>query len=240
MELHQLPDLSGWLFVEVWTLEEAAMLWAAIDPADHVGKRLHLLTNDLPPRQYRKAWMSLRAVSEAVSGGTLPFVDAWELHDDYQNGPWESKVDFPALPDPNKLIPEKTRVRQAAFRKWADTKRLPSYRQDVIRLNAQPIITAQLTDTQAPAATETLILPMPDFRDPGNPLSPIELRASIEIWEIVTSEAKYKKGMAVKDALKEALNNHPEHRELSTEAKNRISTVTNWNKKGGAPNTPGG
>ena len=216
------------------------MLWAAIDPADHVGERLHSLKKDLPLRQYKKAWILLRAVSEAICGGTLPFVEAWELHDDHQNGPWERKVDFPTLPDPNKLIPEKTRVRQAAFRKWADTKKLPSYRQDVMRLNALPTITAQLLEIQAPTATATLILPMPDFRDSANPLSPIELRASAEAWEIVTSEAKYEKGMAVKDAVKEVLSNHPDYRELSTEAKNRIATVVNWDKKGGAPKTPGG
>ena len=39
MEIHQLPDLSDWLYVEVWTLEETAMLWAAIDPADNIGIR---------------------------------------------------------------------------------------------------------------------------------------------------------------------------------------------------------
>ena len=46
MELHQLPDLSGWRYVEIWTLEEVAMLWAGIDPADHDGNRLHSLKNE--------------------------------------------------------------------------------------------------------------------------------------------------------------------------------------------------
>ena len=52
MELQQLPDLSDWRYVEVWTLEEAAMLWAAIDPAEHHGKQIIDLRESVSPRQY--------------------------------------------------------------------------------------------------------------------------------------------------------------------------------------------
>ena len=35
--IDKLPDLSDWLIVEVWTIEEAALLWAGINPLDAAG-----------------------------------------------------------------------------------------------------------------------------------------------------------------------------------------------------------
>lgn len=35
MDSQQLPDLLDWRYVEAWTLEDAAMLWAATDPLDY-------------------------------------------------------------------------------------------------------------------------------------------------------------------------------------------------------------
>ena len=219
------------------------MLWAGIDPADHDGNRLHSLKNDLPPKQYRKAWMSLRAVSEAVSGITLPFVEAWKLHDD-RNGDWEKKIEFPDLPDPNKLIPEKTRVRQAVFMKWAESKKIPSYRQEIIRhkSNVRTQTGSQLVDVCGPiptTVTATLVLPAPDFRDPLNPASPLELMASAEVWEIITAEEMHGKGKTVKTVAKQVLNTHPEFKAMSNSAKERIATVVNWEPQGGAPKTRG-
>jgi len=38
VELHELPDLSDWRLIEVWSIEEAAMLWAGIDPMGFVAQ----------------------------------------------------------------------------------------------------------------------------------------------------------------------------------------------------------
>lgn len=238
MEVHELPDLSGWRYIEIWTIEEIAMLWAAIDPSDHIGVRLGTLKNSLPIVQYKKAWISLRAVSEAVCGGTLPFVEAWELHDDFHHGHWEKKIEFPQLPDRNKMIHHMTRIRQAAFLKWAFDKKIPSYRQE-LQKSKQPV--EQLPNEGTPSAVALptkLELPAPSYLDPNNPLSPIELRAGVAAWKMVTSDGAYKEGKAIKDALRKALDEHAEYRSLSNDAKSRICTVTNWNKKGGAPKTP--
>jgi hypothetical protein len=104
MEPSQLPDLSGWRYVEIWTLEEVALLWAGVDPANHVGERLQDLRELLPPVQYKKAWMSLRAVSEAIAGGTLPFVESWEVHEDWQGNCFERKVEFPGFVDADRKL----------------------------------------------------------------------------------------------------------------------------------------
>jgi len=252
MEENELPDLSGWRYVEIWTIEEAAMLWAAIDPFDHIGVRLDALKADMPQHKFKKAWISQRAISEAVCSGTLPFIDAWEEHEDFQNGYWEKKIEFPDLPDPNKLIPHMTRIRQAAFMKWADSKKILSYRQEVQQVykatqikviqhgghDASVVATATATAT-APAP-EKLQLAAPGFLDPANPLSPSELRAANEAWYAVTQKGDPRElGTSVKTEIRKFLDSHAEYREFSEDAKKRICTVSNWDKKGGAPKTPG-
>ena len=241
MDASRLPDLSGWRYVEVWTLEETAMLWAAIDPADYEGMRLQDLSRDIPREQYKKAFMSLRAVTEAVCGGTLPFTEAWEYFDD---APGPIKTQFPEVPDPNRVIHHMTRVRQSAFLKWAEGKKLPSYRQQIIRAKAlvqQQAPTQEEPDTRMEASTPApqLLLPIPGFLDPDHPLSPVELRACAQVWEIVAASDLHERGKNPKAAIREALDSRAEFAALSNEAKTRITIVTNWNKAGGPPKTPG-
>ncbi|HJV07261.1 MAG TPA: hypothetical protein VJ642_08205 [Chromobacteriaceae bacterium] len=130
MELNELPDLSDWRFVEVLTIEEAAMLWGGIDPAEWQVSDIGLLKNSVHTKQYRKAWIARKAFTEAVCAGTLPFVDAWERHEDWQNGPYEIRVEFPSLPTASRLITHMTRINQAALLKWAKGK-LPSIRAEI-------------------------------------------------------------------------------------------------------------
>src|SRR5450830_742890 len=140
--VEKLPDLSDWQKVEVWTVDEAALLWSAIDPDSlvdtHIDFNLALsgqLFDSINPVQERKAKIYRRAIIEAICGGTLPFTRAIEVHYDYQNGDWEKDVPFPDLPDPEKIITSRTRVQQAAFIKWAKSKNIPSYREQVKRAN---------------------------------------------------------------------------------------------------------
>ena len=213
------------------------MLWAAIEPFDYTGKRLADLSSNVPPAQYKKARLYLRAVTEAVCSGTLPFMEAWEEHDDNHHGAYSRKIDFPELPDQTAIQTHLTRVGQAAFLKWAQSKNMPSYRQSVLQSKKAQLPTTAQAENQ-PAQSVPLLLPMPAFLDPSHPLSPVELRACIEVWEIVVSTGAHEKSKSVKDAMRAALDVHPEHRSLSTEAKKRISVVANWNKDGGATKTP--
>ena len=237
MDIHQLPDLSDWRYVEVWTLEEAAMLWAAIDPIEHDGARLGKLKGKLPAAQYKKALLFLRAVSEAVCAGTLPCAEAWEEDYDDANGAWCRKVDHPGLPNPTQIAAHLTRVRQAVFMKWAESKNMLSYRQIITQAKKMPLLVAADAELP-PAQPTTLLLPMLACLDPSNPLSPIELRAGAEAWEIVISTGAHEGTKSPKKAIRHVLDTHPEYSQLSNEARSRISTVANWDREGGPPKTP--
>jgi hypothetical protein len=250
MSTNNLPDLTDWQKVEVWTIDEAALLWAAIDP--HEVRDSHIDFNEslrkqlfdtIDPEQERKAKIFRRAFIEGVCNGTLPFTKAFEMHDDYDHGAWEKEVTFPDLPDPDKLISSRVRVQQAAFMKWVKSKNIPSYRTLLTQSSLQEERAAMFKlhqhESQIKETAPPLQLPAPSLLSRGHPFAPSELIAANEIWEIVASdETIHTNGKSVKKNVLDAINNHPEHKGLGTEAKERICTVTNWNKKGGAPKTP--
>lgn len=66
---------------------------------------------------------------------------------------------------------------------------------------------------------------------------PDELRAAIEAFEAVRHDPKATSGKSAKQAIRAWLDGHK--RDLSKEARERISIVANWQEKGGAPKTPG-
>lgn len=241
MHLERLPDLSDWRYVEVWTLEEAAMIWAAVDPMANLGKRLAELSADLRPTQYRKALVYLRAATEAVCAGTLSFTEAWEEMDGGINGPWSCKVDYPKLPDATCIVPHMTRVQQAAFLKWAQSKQIPSLRQSLTKARkAQPLPVVVDAQEKGPELQQesVLLLEKPSPLDQSHPCHPVELRAGFEVWEEVVLAGAHEGVKSPKAALRAALDAHPEYSHLSGEAKTRISTAANWNKDGGATKTP--
>jgi len=241
VELHELPDLSDWRLIEVWSIEEAAMLWAGIDPMEHVDVRLSDLKHAVSLLQYRKAFTFQRAIAEAVCGGTLPFVEAWEEHNDYNNGPWGKKIEFPDLPEHSLIVHHLTRVSQAAFMKWAQSKKMWSLKQSLQRV--QSVDTGQECNSdntiEMERTTKPLALAPPAYLDRTHPLSPAELLAANEAWLAITQNGDPKdSGTAVRAAMMKYLNEHPDHRSLGAAAKERICTVANWNKKGGATKTP--
>ncbi|MDY7579443.1 hypothetical protein RGU70_14080 [Herbaspirillum sp. RTI4] len=248
MRLDELPDLSYWRYVEVWTVEEAAMIWAGINPLDHEGLRISALVSKVPKIQHQNSKLFQRAISEAVCVGTLSFESAWEDHEDYQNGPWEKKVEFPDLPDSHALIQHKTRIKQAAFLQWTKSKNIPSYRQILQKKDAQEYrqelqiersAFLESRNIQPSPPNPILQLAAPAYMDANNPLSPLELRVATRAWEKVAKNGDPRaNGKAVRAAIGEAMKNDPEYKSLSGEAIERIKTVSNWNKNGGATKTP--
>ena len=248
--VEKLPDLSDWQKVEVWTVDEAALLWSAIDPDSlvdtHIDFNLALsgqLFDSINPVQERKAKIYRRAIIEAICGGTLPFTRAIELHYDYQNGDWEKDVPFPDLPDPEKIITSRTRVQQAAFIKWAKSKNIPSYREQVKRANDLAernrfVDSLKETPQKEVDATPSLLPPPPLLRA-DHPLAPVELLAAKEVWEAVANDKSLlENGKSFKTNALEILNQDDKYKAYSKDAKERISIVVNPNKKGGAPKTP--
>jgi len=66
---------------------------------------------------------------------------------------------------------------------------------------------------------------------------PDELRAAIEAFEAVHADPTLVRGRSPKTVLAEWLEKHKP--ELSGNARDRIATVANWQREGGAPKTPG-
>lgn len=235
-----LPDLSDWRFIEVWTIEEAALVWAAINPMDHMNVRLHEMRGLVPSTQYAKACIYQRAIAEAVCGGTLSFVTAWEERPGYECV-HEKEVSFPDLPESGYILHHMTRVSQAAFIKWAQSKKMWSLKQQQRLLESQN--RHEDYDSRNTIEMElskpSLALPAPIYLDSTHPLSAAELVAANEAWMAVTQDGNPKNsGTAVRAAMMKFLNSHPVHRALGGAAKDRICTVANWDKKGGATKTP--
>jgi hypothetical protein len=134
LNIHTLPDLSGWRVIEVWTIEEAAMIWAGLDPIDHQVDDLDKIKGLVSERQYKKSWIARRAFVEAISQGTLPFVNAYEWNSSGYDC-WAEEVIFPNLPDANRTITNRTRIAQAALLKWAKGK-YPTLREDLKKEHA--------------------------------------------------------------------------------------------------------
>ncbi len=209
------------------------MIWAAIDPMDHYRKRLIELERDIPPKRYKKAFLFLRAVSEAVCAGSLPFTEAWEEHYEY-NGEC-TKVQFPDLPSPSSIATHLTRINQAAFLKWVASKNIPSYRQQVMRAKAvSPALVS------IPKNKPELLTVAPEFLDPEHECSPEDARIGKEAWDIVVSNRLHERGKTPKQALTQVLQSPAfAHYKLGKGTIEHISSVFNWRKQGGPAKTPG-
>ncbi|WP_423680343.1 hypothetical protein [Undibacterium sp. WLHG33] len=245
--IDKLPDLSDWLIVEVWTIEEAALLWAGINPLDAAGYDIGFgdAVNRCAAniRQRDKAKVLLRALKEAVSNGTLPFVKSYEMRDDYSNGAYEIEIGHPNTPDADLMITSRTRVQQAAVIKWAKTKNVLSYREEVRRADAiakNKRFADSLNETPQKEIDATrLCLPPPPLLTENHPLAPAELLAATKVWEtVVTDEALRSNGKTFKKNALRILNQDENYKAYSNEAKERIAVVVNPVKKGGAPKTP--
>lgn len=69
-----------------------------------------------------------------------------------------------------------------------------------------------------------------------HPMSPPELIAALKTWmKAKEDSASFKNGKAVKKNLRDILDSFPEYDEYEEATKERICTVANWNKGGGAP-----
>ena len=231
MDSRELPDLTDWLTIEAWTLEEAAMLWAAIDPFDYQGVRINKLGTEVPFSQRRKAMVYQRAALEAVCAGTLPFVVAMERNFDHDLNEWMTTVYANALPDRSKVVAHETVLKSAAFINWAKSKRIPSYRQIASKHQTSVVV----VEASIPA------LIRPDFRDLSHHRAAVELITAIDVWEEISGH-DYIDGVSPnpKRVAIDAIERHPIGKELPLAAKDRVSTLVNWKQKGGCNRTPGG
>lgn len=245
MNLDQLPDLTDWRNIEVWTLEEAAMIWAALEPMEYEGKRIKELKGSVSAGQYLKARIYLRAAQEAVCGGTLSFVEAWEEHIDEDGNCWSNKIEFPKLPSHRHISPDMTRVQQAAFIKWAQGKQIYSLRQILTKAKKSQIPEIPASDVldvvevvKVKEAEPVLLLAGASALDTNHPKHAVEVGLAAKAWEIAMGLGGSLPGKTAKQTIRHVLDNYQEFSHLANDAKDRISISANYNKKGGTPPTP--
>lgn len=246
-----IPDLSNWKAVSEFRVIEAALLFAGIDPFDHERFVIH---GDIKLNHPRlKLFLGIeRAIVTAISQGTLQSSQALvRLWDDNSGDTYTTPYDqFKHSWDD--IDVRKTTVTRASLFPWAEKIKLDyarPLRRPAIEIESeeidyvldQPPLRPNIPDVTIEHATPPLLIEnKPGYIDPENPFSPIELRAAHDCWLAITKDGNPRdQGKAVRDAAKEWLEAHrSEYSDLSNEAIGRIATVTNWDKKGGAPRTP--
>jgi hypothetical protein len=252
-ELHQRAgnlDLSHWNAAETFSLIEAALLSIGLDPLDSdkwdrlpkldraQNTELELLQKIGHPN-WKYGMLLLRSLKEGVCTGEIKCIEIIVKDNVKAFGNWVPiRVDVLDLSAglADDLHEGMTKITRKALYDWYRRKGLlskPTPSHYALTKNSEINASGMITIDAQP-----LLLAAPSYLDPDNPLSPIELRASVTAWEIVTTEGGAESGKAIKDRLRAALEAHVEYKHLSNDAKSRICTVTNWNKKGGAPKTP--
>ena len=92
----------------------------------------------------------------------------------------------------------------------------------------------EIPDEMEAMADESLTVEKEMF-DVNDPKYPIELHIAIKAWQKVSRLENRK--LSPKAKIREWLNENYTDKQLSKEAKERISVVANWQKTGGAPST---
>lgn len=168
-QLDELPDTSEWKNIPIWTLDEAALLWGAIDPFELSPPTIKTAKiayerGEIHRAQWRKAALALRAFTEAVCAGDVSFVDAWEEHEDYNSGPYDVHVMPGSLPNVNFILTGKTRIRQAALIKWAQQTGMIAIRSELRKLQVAlpPAVTVL-----PPPVVEKPLLAVPNYTTPA-------------------------------------------------------------------------
>lgn len=247
MKLEQLPDLSDWRHVESVSIDEGALLWAGIDPLDHLNTRIIDLRDRVPSLQYKKALIFQRAISEGVCSGALSFVEAWELAGEWENERSVQVEPF-SLPTVREISTNMTRIKLAALGKWAEKKNMISVKAQLNRdQRAAALLTMNAGKNDAVLDVEVkpvsvLALTGPSIHDQTYARYSAKLSAAVSAW---LAEHEMPDGVSPKKAMTDWITERADKFGLiGTDGKPMVTaikeaaTTANWNQKGGAPKTP--
>ena len=124
LTLADMPDLSDWRLAPLWTLEQAALLWAGINPAFSTFEDIR----QEHPRKQARAKIALQAFSGGIVLRTLPAHELY-LRD---AGGWANCVSQKtAIFSMNDIEPKDTTVMQDVLIGWASKERVLSLRQTI-------------------------------------------------------------------------------------------------------------
>lgn len=232
------PDLSHWNAAEAFTVMEAAILTAGADPLEYTD--IEALKRRGHPN-WKNAAIILRGMCESICTDQLNVLEVWrwasEQFDSRKLDP--SEVFMLTINESEGINPNYSRLSRKALFTWYEKKGYLRAKSLAPVSVLPPVKHAggEILDVDFKAASTVLALPA--FLDPAHEFSAVELRAANEAWLSVVENGDPKlAGSAVKAKLRKFLDDHHEYQSLSNEAKSRVCTVSNWNKKGGATPTP--
>lgn len=165
-----LPDLTDWAYVPIWTLEQAILIWAGIDPAFYGYHNLP----KFHPAQIRRARIAQQAFTTGIALRTLI---AHELYLRYQDGCGvELANQQKAIFSYHDIDIGMTTIQQMAIVEWARKQRIPTIKQTL----KQKIETASL-QPKSNDSPQTVIQQIPYIPKHENP----ELETANEISQIL-------------------------------------------------------
>lgn len=237
---HKMEGLDYWRLCDELSVTQAALLIVGIDPSSEASYardwRPHerpqgydaastalinaILDGRLPATIRRKAWErgweEVPSEGEKLSTNVKLFQDQSELHEEAEHGV-PREIIYRAEPDW-----DLTTIRVDDLQKWLAGRGFKA-------------------GFFFPLATD-----IPDFLDPRNPFYAPKLAAAIRAWQAVSGDPKLMRGKTPKQAMMEWLRRNADRFGLTKDDGNpndqgieEVAKIANWDRKGGAPKTPG-
>nr|DAQ53749.1 MAG TPA: hypothetical protein [Caudoviricetes sp.] len=192
LTLADMPDLSDWRLAPLWTLEQAALLWAGINPAFFTFGSIW----QEHPRKQARAKIALQAFSGGIVLKTLTVQDLY-LHDGDSGIYCASQKT--AVFSMNDIAPNDTTIMQNVLISWATKERVLSLRQTI---QAEEQIRREAAKAEA-EKQEMKALPycvIPEFETPEFETACIAIK---EFWNKQTVGVTPPKALIVQDFIKD-------------------------------------
>lgn len=121
IQIDSLPDLSFHYGMPYLTLLEAALLMGAID-FNKYGTMLDAERAEaqglIHYQQLSRAKIALLSLKRGVCFGDLPFIEAWEIVDDWNRGRDYTKIEYGNAPSADTLAEDKTVIARSSLIAW--------------------------------------------------------------------------------------------------------------------------
>ena len=192
LTLADMPDLSDWRLAPLWTLEQAALLWAGINPAFSTFGSIW----QEHPRKQARAKIALQAFSGGIVLKTLTVQDLY-LHDG--NSGIYCTSQKTAVFSMNDIAPNDTTIMQDVLISWASKERVLSLRQTI---QAEEQVRREAAKAEA-EKQEMKALPycvVPEFETPEFETACIAIK---EFWNKQTVGVTPPKALIVQEFIKD-------------------------------------
>ncbi|WP_448977453.1 hypothetical protein [Neisseria sp.] len=192
LTLADMPDLSDWRLAPLWTLEQAALLWAGINPAFFTFRDIW----QEHPRKQARAKIALQAFSGGIVLKTLTVHELYlfdERGDAYCGNQKTTAFSM------NDIAPNDTTIMQDVLISWASKERVLSLRQTI---QAEEQVRREAAKAEA-EKQEMKALPycvVPEFETPEFETACIAVK---EFWNKQTVGVTPPKALIVQDFIKD-------------------------------------